>query len=170
MAELWKLNNYDYSILRTGGQAIFKSDRLLETFIQPPALPASTPIPAIAAPAPRRDAVPSGDDAFAGVRTHLETMRRHHDDIAAARNEKGESEDQDAPLVRKSQALHSEVSALLTANHLSEEGAQRLRRLRDRLQPKNLAGVLADRAAEDRANGTNLPPEEPAATTLTRHR
>jgi DNA-binding protein HU-beta len=32
MAELWKLNNYDYSILRTGGQAIFKSDRLLVGF------------------------------------------------------------------------------------------------------------------------------------------
>lgn len=111
----------------------------------------------------------AGDEHFAAVRGRLAAVRQRTGLPAASSQPYDEVRSvHTATLLSKSSALHDELEAALAAP--SADNASRLANLRERLRPKTLPEVLAERQAADRQAGESIPEPTPTISTITRHR
>lgn len=125
---------------------------------------------ALAAPvAAQATETPVAEQRFAKVRARLASLPARLQQFAAAAQQQG-GEDrraQTGSLSAKVEALEGEVQAALDAPE--GERQQKLAALRERLQPKSLADLRAQRNPD--SQGSHGQPEStPTLTTITRHR
>lgn len=130
----------------------------------PPLLGANTVFEAPTLRPATRQETAVGVDHMATVRGMLATAKQHAAEMTADPQPTDEMQKaHNAHLLSKSKALHEELEAVM--NGTAGDAAAKLAQLRERLHPKNLREVFAEREA-----GKPIPESTPTISTLTRHR
>lgn len=108
-------------------------------------------------------------DRYVAVRSRLSMARQRTDRLRGGEAPSNAAESERAfALLTKAAALHDEIGAALDGP-VADKGS-RLAGLRERLRPRTLTEVLAEREAAGRVAGEAVAEPTPTITTIVRHR
>ncbi len=112
----------------------------------------------------------SGIREFDAVRATLDTIRRTNSTLSTTPTRGNAHNEHTAQLLAKSNALQDEVNSAINISSVTSADATRLNALRDRLRPKTLTEVMAERNTALREAGQQVPEPTPSISTITHHR